>query len=182
MNQNAVISAERGPAMNTALGSLLSRPYYDAALSSLATYKRKRCDFRRAESPGWMAINCGVGQPCAKMPRVRNLILFTETLSKKAMKKALKCLGLNGFRGLWPLAGVAGILLGDVSQVFVHQRLLCLFQNFQSTCGHQKHPCLPRLFPETSFARHSSVLHVAITIIGTSTKGRQVFRRLTGSQ
>lgn len=110
-NQNAVISAERGPAMNTALGSLFSRPYYDAALSSFATYKRKRCDFRRAESPGWMAINCGVGQPCAKMPRVRNLILFTETLSKKAMKKALKCLCLNGFRGLWPLAGVAGILL-----------------------------------------------------------------------
>ena len=96
--------------MNTALGSLLSRPYYDAALSSFATCKRKRCDFRRAESPGWVAINRSVGQPCAKMPRVRNLILFTETLSKKNMKKARKCLGLSGFRGLWPLAGVAGIL------------------------------------------------------------------------
>ena|GEM_PF-5212156 len=168
--------------MNTALWSLLSRPYYDDALSLFATCKRKRCDFRRAESPGWVAINRSVGQPCAKIPRVRNLILFTETLSKKTMKKTHKCLGLSGFRGLWPLAGVAGILFAAVSQVFVHQRLLCLFQHFQSTCGHQKHPCLPRLFPETSFARHSSVLHVAITIIGTSTKVRQVFRWLTGSQ
>ncbi len=83
--------------MNTALGSLLSRPYYDAALSSFAAYKRKRCDFRRAESPGLVAINRSVGQ--LRTSADRNLTLATSAMREAGIEAAKALRELADDRG-----------------------------------------------------------------------------------
>jgi hypothetical protein len=95
------------------------------------------------------------GQPCARMPQEPNPRLFTEISRGCALGNRPKRLVRSGLPTCdgWREGGPN--LLAGVPQLLVHKCLMGLFSPFQNARSHQKHPCIPRVFPESFLPEHS---------------------------